>query len=404
MLVEKAHQKRQWFHLVLLLVFLIIAVLAAIYTATLLSPSNDSSTPAIKEQPRPVSVSSKVLFLGNTFWGRYVNDWSKASSLGYAYPFSRLNEFNREQYNAWISGIECPITSGVDPSSSEQEADLKFNCRPEYLQEAAKWFTAFTLANNHTDNQWADGFTETKQQLESAGVQYFGHYDYSDAADACEVIALPVNVANDDGSSTTGKLPVAMCGYHGVFGIPTDEAVAQIANYAPYMPVIAMPHMGAEYQSAPDEIKINFYHKLIDAGADMVLGDHPHWIQNTESYNGHLIVYSMGNFIFDQQYGEEVTRSAGISLTMTVEDADKTLLSDWLVIGEGCSAFKDKCLADAKSQALSKLPIKYQFSVIGTNDADKIAKPATSEQLDAILQRLDWQNAIKGLESPYSGL
>jgi len=357
-----------------------------------------------KQSPKPQKISSNVLFLGNTFWGRYINDWSMGGPLKYAYPFSRLSEFNRDQYDAWISGIECPLVAGVHMTSAEMEAQLQFNCDPNYLPEASKWFTAFTLANNHTDNQGVEGFAETKQQLQKNGIQYFGNYDPTVIEDICEVIGMPVSVVKTDKTTEKGKLPVAICAYHGVFRIPSPESVAEIAKYGKYFPVIAMPHMGAEYKSEPDQIKTDFYRSLIDGGADMVLGDHPHWIQTSESYNGHLIVYSMGNFMFDQQDTAEVIRSAGINVKMTVSDTNLALLKSWLALGDNCVAFKDDCLARATKQNLQKLKIDYKFGVVGTNDGDKIAKPATPSQQDSILSRLNWQTTTSQLRPPYSSL
>jgi len=281
---------------------------------------------------------------------------------------------------------------------------LQFNCSPDYLPNAAKWFTAFTLANNHTDNQTAAGFTETQQQLEKNGIQYFGNYDPTVVDDACEIISLPVSVINDNEATVKGKLPVAMCAYHGVFQIPPAESVAEIQKYDKYMPVIAMPHMGAEYKSEPDQIKTDFYRSLIDAGADMVIGDHPHWIQISESYNGHLIAYSMGNFMFDQQDTPEVVRSAGIRVVMNTGDSKSDVLQKWLKLGDICNKYKDDCLAQAMKQKLTKLDINYQFGVVGTNDGDKITKPATPEQQTSIVERLKWQTTVDQLQSPYSSL
>jgi len=164
-----------------------------------------------------------------------------------------------------------------------------------------------------------------------------------------------------------------------------------------------MPHMGAEYKTAPDSIKVNFYKSLIDGGADMVLGDHPHWIQTSESYEGHLIVYSMGNFMFDQQDTPEVVRSAGIRVVINASDRS-TLLNKWLNIGKSCKIYKDDCLSKVKQQKLSKPQINYQFGVVGTSDSDMIVKPATSAQQTSILQRLNWQSTINQLQSPYSSL
>ncbi len=312
------------------------------------------------------------------------------NELKYAYPFSRLNEFHRDKYDAWITGLECPTVPDVHIPSAEQERLLSFNCPPEYLPEAAKWFTAFTLANNHTDNQGVDGFTATQKQLEQNGIQYFGHYDPRALNDICDVISLPVTVHMSDGSDQKGKLPVAMCGYHGVFRIPPAASLAIMQKYSPYMPVFAFPHMGLEYKPAPDSLRIRTYHAMIDNGADVVFGDHPHWIQNTESYKGKLIAYSMGNFMFDQQGNSEVTRSAGINLILQADKIDSALLEKWLQLGEQCAAYHDDCLEQAQKLELKKILFTHTYGILGTNDGDKIVKPATTEQQAAILDRLDW--------------
>lgn len=387
----------------------ILVVLAAGALTVFLSiktnaPAHNSQIKIVKKTPELKGISSNVLFLGNSFWGRYMNDWSMASPLKYKYPFSRLNEFNRDQYDAWISGLECPTVAGVHMTAAEMEQALQFNCSPDYLPEAAKWFTAFSLANNHTDNQGVEGFAETQQQLDKNGIQYFGSYDPTVIGDVCEVISLPAVAIKDDNSTAKGKLPVAMCGYHGVFQIPPVDSVAEIKKYSQYMPVIALPHMGTEYRSEPDQLKTDFYRSLIDAGADMVIGDHPHWIQTTESYKGHLIVYSMGNFMFDQQGAPEAVRSAGVRVVMKTNNQDQALLKDWLDMGEHCVSFKDDCLAQVNKQNLTKLNINYQFGIIGTNDADKITKPATIEQQNGILDRLKWQSTVDQLQPPYGSL
>lgn len=363
-------------------------------------------TPAkvVKPTPKPVSVSANSLFFGNAFWGRYMNDWSMASPLKTAYPFSRLNEFNRNDYDAWIAGLECPTVADFSQTSAEEDETLSFNCSPSYLPEAAKWFTAFTLANNHTDNRGAEGFDETKQHLEENKIQYFGHYDPYKVEDVCEVIAFPMKVTYDDKTTKEQSLPVAMCGYHGVFKIPPEAALAEMEKYSEVMPVIAMPHMGVEYTPAPDALKTATYHAMIDNGADMVIGDHPHWIQNTESYKGHLIVYSMGNFMFDQQDTAEVVRSAAIRVVMSAAENDSALLAKWLALGDECKKFHDSCLEKIQSEGLTKLSFDYKFGVVGTNDSGKITKPATADQQASILQRLNWSKTMTQLQAPYSSL
>lgn len=399
---REGRRSRCWIVLVVIGSVLILGAVGALLYSN--RPVKVAPAQVVKEIPKPVSVTTNSLFFGNAFWGRYMNDWSMASPLKTAYPFSRLNEFNRTSYDAWIAGLECPTVAGFSQTSAEEDRTLSFNCSPDYLPEAAKWFTAFTLANNHTDNRGAEGFTETKDHLEANGIQYFGHYDPYQLDDVCEVIAFPMKVTYSDTSTKEQSLPVAMCGYHGVFKIPPAEALAVMKKYSDVMPVIALPHMGVEYTPAPDSLKTATYRAMIDNGADIVIGDHPHWIQNTEAYKGHLIVYSMGNFMFDQQDTPEVVRSAAIRVVMSTLTTDSEQLSKWLALGGECKQFHDDCLQKITSQGLSKLSFSYKFGVVGTNDANKITKPATANQQTSILERLHWSQTMAQLQAPYSSL
>lgn len=403
LVIKKGIGKPPMWRLVLEIVLLFLISSGLVYTYYQINRQPTINRVTIKA-PTPDKITSNILLTGNIYWGRYINDWSMASPLKYGYPFSRLNEFHRDQYDAWVAGLECPIVAGVSMSSATEDETLQFNCSPNYLTEAAKWFSAVGLANNHTDNQGSDGFLETRQQLEKAGIQYFGHYDPDVVDDDCEVIGLPVTIQNSDKSTDTGKLPVAFCGFHGVFKIPSAAAIASIQKYSEYMPVIAMPHMGAEYKASADELKTSVYRSMIDNGADMVVGDHPHWLQNSESYNGHLILYSMGNFIFDQQDNVEVTRSAALNVLMSDTSDSAKNIAKWLAVGQHCSTFKDDCLQMAKDQNLKKLTIDYKFAIVGSNDAGKIVKPAEADQQASILQRLNWQTTINGLQAPYGSL
>jgi hypothetical protein len=89
---------------------------------------------------------------------------------------------------------------------------------------------------------------------------------------------------------------------------------------------------------------------------------------------------------------------------MNIDNQDSELLDKWLAVGETCNAFQDDCLQKIIDQKLTKLDVKYKFGVIGTNDSGKIVKPATVAQQAEILNRLNWQTTIKGLQAPYSSL
>lgn len=389
----------KWWYL-LVGVLLITATAYGVWRITTAPNSPNPQLSTSTKQPvtaSPASISSNVLFTGNVYWGRYINEWSQASSLKTAYPFSRLNEFHREKYQAWIGGLECPTVTNVHLTSAQEEATLNFNCSPDYLSEASKWYTAFTLANNHTDNQGADGFKETQEHLDEHNIQYFGHYDPREVNDLCDIIRLPAIIHLDDNTQKEGFLPVALCGYHGVFRIPSEESLAVMKQYSEYLPVIAMPHMGTEYQPAPDSLKTELYRSMIDHGADVVIGDHPHWIQTTEAYKGKLIVYSMGNFIFDQQFNREVTRSAAIDVTMTASADQTKNLNAWSELASTCQTYHDDCLVKLKEQKLGKLQVDFGFAAVPSTNTGRLTHPADGKDATDILDRLKWQQTMSEL-------
>jgi poly-gamma-glutamate synthesis protein (capsule biosynthesis protein) len=77
--------------------------------------------------------------------------------------------------------------------------------------------------------------------------------------------------------------------------------------------VVAM-HAGNEYTSEPTEAQVNFAHAAIDAGAGLVVGSHPHWLQRYERYRGGLIFYSLGNFVFDLDSSPDVQVGAAVKV------------------------------------------------------------------------------------------
>jgi poly-gamma-glutamate synthesis protein (capsule biosynthesis protein) len=309
------------------------------------------------ETVRTTGMSSRVLFMGDTYWGRGINLWSQRSPLKEAYPFSGFKDFGRENYDAWIANLECPSVPGVNQSYAVEVEKLSFNCPSTYLPEAAKWFTAFSMANNHSANQGVQaGITATRGALEAQVIQYFGHYDPKILKDICEVVTIGARLQLSDGTKQTGKLPIAMCGYHGLATTPSAEALAIMQRYAKVMPVFAYPHMGVEYTATPTTAQTSLYHAMIDNGADAVLGGHPHWVQPAEVYKNKLIVYSLGDFIFDQGPGE-TQRGAAIDLTLklaTDATTDENLAA-WLKLGATCQTYQEDCMEQAEGQSLDKL-------------------------------------------------
>ena len=345
------------------------------------------------------ALESQVLIGGDVYWGRKTHDWSQQSDLKEKYPFSKLHELEREKYDAWIANLECPTVPDVKYPVGYVPDLHAFNCDSDYVEEFAKWFDIVSLANNHTANQKREvGQDVTRTVLDGNGIQHFGGFNPHKSEDICAVVSLPAR-AMIDGKQQPVMLPIAMCGYHGVYYTITEKAMAEMEKYAKYMPVIAMPHMGREYQSVADTDRQNLYRRMIDHGADAVLGNHPHWAQPTESYKGKLIAYSMGNLIFDQEFSPEVMRSAAFNITLSIDKAAVApeQIKAWAELGKQCASATDTCLQQAEAQQLPRLPIKFGYDAVAIDLSGRITHKANQKLKDEILTRLNWAEVSQQL-------
>jgi len=86
--------------------------------------------------------------------------------------------------------------------------------------------------------------------------------------------------------------------------MPTQKQITSLIKAAkPSVDlVIVSYHWGKEYMYQPNNLQVKRGHTAIDAGADLVIGHHPHCIESVEKYKGKWIVYSLGNFVFDQDF------------------------------------------------------------------------------------------------------
>jgi len=149
-----------------------------------------------------------------------------------------------------------------------------------------------TLGNNHMGNHYREGVEETINILSGAGI-------------------LPI--AEGAGYKEVKGTRFAFLSYNDIGapepGVPwadEDKIRADIAEARKYADVIIVsPHWGTEYVTEPNDRQKSLARFFIDSGADVVLGNHPHWIQPVELYKDKFIIYAHGNFVFDQEWSEE---------------------------------------------------------------------------------------------------
>ncbi len=132
------------------------------------------------------------------------------------------------------------------------------------------------------------------------------------------------------------------------------------------MPVFAFGHLGIEYTPTASAQQQRLAHDMIDAGAEFVIMNHPHWVQNTEVYNHKLIVYSTGNFIYDQLTYED-QRGASIDVLMSAPYSDN--LAKWIAYGASCGAtnLNDSCLANVPA-GLTKPHLSFMFDLVASDE------------------------------------
>lgn len=160
------------------------------------------------------------------------------------------------------------------------------------------------LANNHTFDYGREAFLDTLDTLKNAGIPYVGAgRDFGEASAPMYMTSDGVTFAYVAASSAEYEIYTPEAGEDepGIMWCYEDEKfldeIRKAARYADF--VIALPHWGTEHSTVLEPAQIESAHAYIDAGADVVIGAHPHILQGIEYYEGKPIMYSLGNFWFD---------------------------------------------------------------------------------------------------------
>jgi len=198
-----------------------------------------------------------------------------------------------------IGNLECPI------AESGQLLDNKifsFRARPATTRVLAGRFDALALANNHSGDYGQQAFVETMQHLDAAGLAHFGGgRNLAEAHRPLWIERNGLRVAVLSYNEFKPRAFEAGANWPGVAWSEDDRVVADIraAKAAGADLVIPFMHWGWEKEAQPSARQRQLARKMIDAGAALVVGGHPHVTQGAETYKGKPIIYSLGNFVFD---------------------------------------------------------------------------------------------------------
>lgn len=198
---------------------------------------------------------------------------------------------------------------------------------------------AVSISNNHSWNGGTTGFTDTLDEMARLGIRTFG--GGRNDAEAHTPVILTVKgtkvallgyssiVGTKPATATTpgmADLSMAPWGPFGESQAARMEADIKAAKQQADL-VFVYYHWGTEYTHNANADQRQIAHRAIDAGADLILGTHPHWVQGIEWYKDRLITYSLGNFIFDQEWSTKTKQGTFLKATYN----GKTLTSAELV-------------------------------------------------------------------------
>ncbi len=196
-----------------------------------------------------------------------------------------------------VVNLEGPITSNKSKTvigKNKTGPAMQFTFDPKSTSAIANaGINVVSLANNHTDNFGLSGFQETKKWLSENNIQWFGDFRNSSSTEL---------------TITKNGINVAFVGYH-AFQKGFDRVVAMVkdldsqGNF-----VIVMPHWGEEYATTTTTLIKAQARELVVAGADAIVGAHPHVVQEKVWMGDVPVIYSLGNLLFDQYFSKDVMK------------------------------------------------------------------------------------------------
>ena len=243
-----------------------------------------TDTPTPTPSPVPTPTEILVSFIGDTTLGEQRDhagmSYCFSSRVGdnYSYPFSKALPYLQAD-DMTLCNLEGPMTNSTS-LRPEREIYLKMNPKyVEVLKEAS--IECCNLANNHMLDYTEEGHLETRKVLEEAGIVWSDNSYYN----VYEVKGVKIGMA---GFNFTYERSL----YYNAIDVLRNKGCDI---------VIISCHIGVERMYEPEASAIDLAHDIIDYGADIYVGSHPHRLQPVEFYNGKYIIYSESNFCFGGQ-------------------------------------------------------------------------------------------------------
>ena len=256
----------------------------------------------------------KFLFFGDLMFDRHVGDI--IDKKGFDYLFENIAGKEKEFFQGCdiiSANLEGAVTD--DGAHYDPKMAYDFAFAPKIIANLKNYnFNFSTIANNHIFDQGEQGIIETRKNLDDLGFSYSGCRDRKTGDCSFKIL----NIA--------GK-KIGMASFSMVYGILSEAEVEKIITNleSKTNAVIVNMHWGKEYSRDYDAVQKTFARKLIDFGADLIIGHHPHVVQGVEEYKGKYIFYSLGNFIFDQYFSKDTQEGLAVKAVLQNNNFEFTL-------------------------------------------------------------------------------
>jgi hypothetical protein len=263
-------------------------------SSEVVSPSPSPIAPAVSAENDPNQI--QMAFVGDILLASGVETIMKKN--GYDYPYKEVKD-DLQKPDLTIANLETPVTD----RGMILKKEYNYRSPPPALPAlAAAGLDLVNLANNHVMDYGTEGLLDTLHHLEKSGIQHIGAgHDAAEAFKPVIVQKKGIKIAFLGFSrvvpDTSWKAGVKHPGVADTYDYKAPVLAIEKARAQADL-VVVIAHWGLERTDTPIAYQTELAHRFIDAGADLIVGGHPHVLQGFESYKGKWIAYSLGNFIF----------------------------------------------------------------------------------------------------------
>lgn len=331
-------------------------------------------------EPEP---SLTMLAVGDLMLGREVEKLAAASSQGLDYPFAPTSDLTHAA-DLTFGNLESPLVLPEAAQAIDPSEGYLLQASPAYaahLKQAG--FNLLSLANNHAFDYGPAGVASTVKSLREAGLPFAGAGENPVATLFFEKNGLKLALVA--ATQADPREPDRAGAYVALFD--SERVLQQIreARSQADLVIVAL-HWGSEYQAAPSKWQQEWVVQASAAGADLILGAHPHVVGPFEVLNNRTVVaYSLGNFIFDSRNPPATTQSAGLYLKL-----DKKGVAAAMVVPLKIEGDRPRPLQPEEREAglnqLNQTPGKnpaFQAQALYWNGADWAVSPGLFYRRDA---------------------